>query len=161
VVIAARARSWARAQDVNSWVSSVSIGIRLRAGRLRFSSRQGAWWDFFSLLPPADRLWGPASQGVKLTTHLHLVQRLRMRGAVPPLPYKSLWRGAHLSTGTTLSLTTLRQSSVFWRTSEMCICVGGRGDVKRGMRRTQPFLQFIPVAVGVHSTTCNSFITWC
>jgi hypothetical protein len=24
--------------------------------------------------------------GVKLTTHLHLVSRLRMRGAIPPLP---------------------------------------------------------------------------
>jgi hypothetical protein len=29
--------------------------------------------------------------GVKLTTHFHLVPRLRMRGAVPPLPTSS-WR---------------------------------------------------------------------
>jgi hypothetical protein len=30
--------------------------------------------------------------GVKLTTHLHLVQKLRMRGALSPIPYTSSWR---------------------------------------------------------------------
>jgi hypothetical protein len=50
-----------------------------------------------------DRLWGSSSpvfngyrglllrelrlRGVKLTTNLHLMSRLRMRGAIPPLPY--------------------------------------------------------------------------
>jgi hypothetical protein len=32
--------------------------------------------------------------GVKLTTHLHLVPRPRMYGAIPPLPNTSSWRGA-------------------------------------------------------------------
>jgi hypothetical protein len=58
---------------------------------------------FFSLPPRPDRLWHPPSllsngyqtllsrvkrqrdRGVKLTTHLHLVPKLRMRGAIPLL----------------------------------------------------------------------------
>jgi hypothetical protein len=36
---------------------------------------------------------------VKLTTHLHLVPKLRIRGAIPPFPHVSSWRGAHFSTG--------------------------------------------------------------
>jgi hypothetical protein len=32
---------------------------------------------------------------VKLTTHLHLVPRLRMRGAIPPLPQHISSRGKH------------------------------------------------------------------
>jgi len=31
---------------------------------------------------------------VKLTTHFHLVPRLRIHGAIPPLPNTSSWRGA-------------------------------------------------------------------
>jgi hypothetical protein len=34
-----------------------------------------------------------SGQGMKLTTHLHLVQRLRIHGAKPPLPNTSLWHG--------------------------------------------------------------------
>jgi len=30
--------------------------------------------------------WGYSVRGVKLTTHLYLVSRLRMNGAIPPLP---------------------------------------------------------------------------
>jgi len=30
---------------------------------------------------------------VKLTAHRHLVPRLRMRGAIPPLLHLSIWRG--------------------------------------------------------------------
>jgi hypothetical protein len=29
-----------------------------------------------------------------LTTHLHLVLRLRMHGAIPPLPHMFVWHGA-------------------------------------------------------------------
>jgi len=36
-------------------------------------------------------LQGQSSLGVKLTTHLHLVLRLRMRGAVPLHPYMPSW----------------------------------------------------------------------
>jgi hypothetical protein len=72
--------------------SSVSIATRLRAGRSGFwGSIPGGGWEFFSSLPRPERLWGPPSllsngyqglfpwgksgRGVKLTTHLHLVQR--------------------------------------------------------------------------------------
>jgi len=35
-------------------------------------------------------------RGVKLTTHLHLMSKSRMRGAVPPIPNTPSWRGARL-----------------------------------------------------------------
>jgi len=54
-------------------------------------SRLGTGWEFFSSLSRPDRFWGPSSplsngyrdffpwgqsgQGVKLTTHLHLMPR--------------------------------------------------------------------------------------
>jgi hypothetical protein len=40
--------------------------------------------------------WGQSGRGMKLTTHLHLVSRSRMRGAIPPLPNTPSWRGAQL-----------------------------------------------------------------
>jgi hypothetical protein len=62
----------------------------------------GRGWKSLSSPPCPDRLWGPPSllsnryqgllpwgqsyRGVKLTTHPHLVPRLRMRGAILPLP---------------------------------------------------------------------------
>jgi hypothetical protein len=42
---------------------------------------------------------------VKLTTHLHVVQRLRMHVAINPLPQKSPWRGAWWITKTNFLLT--------------------------------------------------------
>jgi hypothetical protein len=57
-----------------------------------------AWCGFLSSsLPRPDRLWGPHSlltngyqgllpRGVKLTTHLHLVRRLRRYGDILPFP---------------------------------------------------------------------------
>jgi hypothetical protein len=66
------------------------------------ASSVGRGWEFFSSPPRPDRLWGSpnllsngyqrlstwrqSGRGVKLTTHLHLVPRSRMRGAIPPLP---------------------------------------------------------------------------
>jgi hypothetical protein len=71
---------------------------------------------FFSFPKCPDCLWGPLSlllngnkgffterqsgQGVKLTNHLHLVPRLRMRGTIPELPPHAFMA----VTGTTLSL---------------------------------------------------------
>jgi len=39
---------------------------------------------------------------VTLSTHFHLVQRLRVNGAISPLTHASLWRGTSLSKGTIL-----------------------------------------------------------
>jgi hypothetical protein len=39
-------------------------------------------------------LGGRSAWGVQLTTRLDVVPRLRMRGAVAPLPHTSAWRGA-------------------------------------------------------------------
>jgi hypothetical protein len=68
---------------------------RWTIGVLGFDSRRG--WEFFSSSPRPERLWGPPSflyngyqglfpWGVKMTTHLNLVPRSRMRGDKPPLP---------------------------------------------------------------------------
>jgi hypothetical protein len=47
---------------------------------------------------------GVESRDVKLTTRLHLVPRLRMRGAISPLSHPSSLRGTWLNTGTILPL---------------------------------------------------------
>jgi hypothetical protein len=44
-----------------------------------------------------------SSKGVKLTTHIHLVQRLRIRGAIPPLSCTTSCRSASLIEITTRS----------------------------------------------------------
>jgi hypothetical protein len=48
---------------------------------------------------PASYLVGIGSPSavINLITHVHLVSRLRMRGAIPPLPHTYFWRGASLS----------------------------------------------------------------
>jgi hypothetical protein len=68
-------------------------------------------WGFFSFLNCPDQLWGPmqspiqqvlgsfpgvSSQGMMLTTHLQIVLRLSMSGAIPLLPVCAFmaWRGA-------------------------------------------------------------------
>jgi len=38
--------------------------------------------------------WEQSGQGVKPTTLLHIVLRLRILGAIPPLLYMSSWHGA-------------------------------------------------------------------
>jgi hypothetical protein len=64
-------------------------------GVLGFDSRQGLGIFLFTTVsrkalgptqPPIQWVPGALSRGVKLTTHLHLVPRSRMRGAIPPLP---------------------------------------------------------------------------
>jgi hypothetical protein len=78
-----------------------------RGSRIRFPEGAG---NFFLLTtasrmalgptqPPIQWVPGALSLGyrgrdVKLTTHLHLVQRPKMRGVMPPLPNTSSWRGA-------------------------------------------------------------------
>jgi hypothetical protein len=72
----------------------------------------GGGWEFFST-PCPDRLWGlpgAFSLGVKRPRReadhsLSCSAELKsMCGATPPLPLKSSWRGAQLSTGTNLPL---------------------------------------------------------
>jgi hypothetical protein len=41
--------------------------------------------------------WGYSSRGVKLTTHLHLVSRSRMCGAIPAVPNIPSWQGIQLN----------------------------------------------------------------
>jgi hypothetical protein len=80
---------------------------RLRAGRLRDRvSIPGSGNISISSLQRSD-LWNPPSflynvfsgvkwPGMELITHLYLGQRLRMYGAIPPLPHTSWWcSGAH------------------------------------------------------------------
>jgi len=70
--------------------SSVGIVTGLQAGRPRFHTRQGQ--EFLSLRYRVQPGTGahPASCPKRvpgaLTTHLHLVPRLRMHGAIPPIP---------------------------------------------------------------------------
>jgi hypothetical protein len=74
-------------------IASVNRVTRLRAERPGYDSRQGGR-ECFSSPPRPDRLWGPPSllangylrSGCEAATHPHLVPRLRMHGAVPPLP---------------------------------------------------------------------------
>jgi hypothetical protein len=40
--------------------------------------------------------WGLSGWCLKLTTHLHLLPRSRMRAAIPPLPNTLSWHGAEL-----------------------------------------------------------------
>jgi hypothetical protein len=63
-----------------------------------------------------------SGRSVKLTTYLHLVPRLRMRGAILPLPHTSSWIGTYLSTGTTLRFSYLYscifcplKTNLFWK----------------------------------------------
>jgi hypothetical protein len=89
------------------WHKSLSFCISgLRPGWQGVSSPCRGW-EFFYLPPHPDRLWGPPSllsngyqglfpwawscRGVKVTTHLHLVPKSRIRGVIPPLPNTPSW----------------------------------------------------------------------
>jgi hypothetical protein len=70
--------------------------VRVPAGAGNFSlhpaSRPALEPDGYQGLVP----WRQSGRGVKLTTHLHLVPRSRIHGAIPPLSNTSSWRGAQL-----------------------------------------------------------------
>jgi hypothetical protein len=55
---------------------------------------------------------GISGRGVKLTTHLQLVPRLRNYGSLHPLPHTSSWLSSQLSTGTNFVFTSTRASRV-------------------------------------------------
>jgi hypothetical protein len=94
-------------------------------------------WKFFSSPPRPDRLWGPLSilsngyqrlfpwgksgRGVKLTIHLHLVPRLRVRGAIHVLPQYAFmaWCSVKI-TGTTLPLSYRGLGNQNFRLSVWC-----------------------------------------
>jgi hypothetical protein len=109
-----------------SWDSSVGIGSRLRAGRLGFDSRQGIGIFLFTTASRPDLgptqpaiQWLPRARSLGVTwpgreaDHLsHIPPRLRMRGAIPPLPYTSSWRGAYLKYRILLPLPYLQLCKV-------------------------------------------------
>jgi len=71
-----------------------------------FATASRPRWGPFSVLFNGHSTLFPRGlnvRSVKLTTHLNLVPRLKMGGAVPPFPHTSSWCGAWLSTGATLS----------------------------------------------------------
>jgi len=79
-----------------SYIGSVSIVSKLRAGRPTINSR-----DFSRHLVLEPTQWVPgsfprnkAAVKVKLNTHLYPVPRLTMRRAIAPLPDTPSWRGA-------------------------------------------------------------------
>jgi len=49
--------------------------------------------------PPSQWVLGALSSGAKMSTHLRQLPRLRMRGAMPPVPHTSSWRGTWLTRG--------------------------------------------------------------
>jgi len=92
-----------------SWAAA-NIVTRLWAGQLGFNYQQGLGRDFFTFVTASRLALGStqlfvqwvlwlypqrySSKCLKLTTHLHLVSRLRMHGAIPWLPHTSSWGGA-------------------------------------------------------------------
>jgi hypothetical protein len=85
---------------------ALGYGLDDRCSRIRFPARpgnfslhhrvqtgSGAHLASYPMGTGAFSLW-QSGRDVKLTTHLHLVPRSRMRGAIPPLPNTSSWRGA-------------------------------------------------------------------
>jgi len=83
--------------EQNIWTCDRETGVRFPAvtGIFRFRVHI----VFGSHLPPSllstgDSFnGGKVAGGVKLTTHLHLAPRLRIRGVIPPLSHTSSWRG--------------------------------------------------------------------
>ena len=88
----------------NFWYQMKCASHAAKAHRTRFITLRYVWWCFHLLrkgiLPycwcrSACRRAGVLQQPVRtLTTHLHVVPRLRMSGAIPPLPlcHQDLYR---------------------------------------------------------------------
>jgi hypothetical protein len=87
--------------------SSVSTVTRRRAGLPGFDFLRGQVIFLFAImsmalgptqspvqLTPWTLSRGYSGRGVKLTTHVHLVSRLRVVGVIPPLPHTFSWRVA-------------------------------------------------------------------
>jgi len=87
--------------DPNSYTDQTT-GLRSPAGKIIFSFRhsvqRGSW---------AQNVTGFFIRGVKMTVHMSLVQKLRIRGAVPPLRYAFTGDVCH-ETRVTLLLYTSR-----------------------------------------------------
>jgi hypothetical protein len=85
---------------MNTWHETLQLGTATGYGLHDSGSGSlipGGGWEFFSSPPRSDRVWGTPSLlsngywewsgwAVKLTTHLLLVRRPRMRGTIPPPP---------------------------------------------------------------------------
>jgi hypothetical protein len=85
-------------------------------GWMIVGSRPGRGWEFFSSSPCPDLLWSPPSLlsngyqelfPVNMTTHLYLVPRSRIRGAISPFP--------------NTPLPYLEKSLYFWLTLVECL----------------------------------------
>jgi hypothetical protein len=88
-------------QKNGSWDSSVSIVTRLQAGRpASIRSRAGAHPASYPMGTRGSFPGGKVAEARSLPLSSILVTRLRMRGAICPLPHTHSWRGALLSTGT-------------------------------------------------------------
>jgi len=99
---------------------TVKTHFTLWAGRAGFDTQQGHGRNLFfdhrfqigSVAHPASYQTCTSSsqsetrdgRGMNLTTDLHLVLKLKMRAAIPPLPHTSAWRGTWLSTRINLPL---------------------------------------------------------
>jgi hypothetical protein len=108
ITVLTRARhrpiSWARctpSQPVSPR-SFLILSFHLRLGLPSSLSRPNRLWNPLSRLFNEHRVLFPRAWGVrgmKVATHLHLVRRLKVHGAIPTLPHTSSWRGAQLSKG--------------------------------------------------------------
>jgi hypothetical protein len=94
----------------HAWVKSLRPR---RTVKVRNKTRCVLEWEVTATSLPPDRLWGPPSllsdgyqglfarelsgRGVKLTTHLRLVPRLRVNGTIPSLLHMSSCHSASLS----------------------------------------------------------------
>lgn len=106
--------------------SEGSVLSRLRTGRPGFASRQGRILLLRKTLGPAPGLtqppilrykgflfWGRCGNRVKRNAPVSVVLMLRMRGAVPPYPYTSVWRGAWLRIGDNLTFNNFLHDELF------------------------------------------------